>query len=277
MPVPGLSDLHEHVRTHRGCGFEICESATHLVPGEGSETADVMIVGEAPGKSEDEQGRPFVGRSGKFLDELLAEAGLDRESVYITNVVKARPPGNRDPTRAEVEHWMQAKVDATDLVQTTLLEAYRAFDKFEGASEGEWLAWLRRILSHNATDFVRQYCGTAKRQMRRERPLQPVGPDGSRVMGWEPSAHCETPSQIAIRRECELEVAEAVERLPPDYREVIMLRNLQRLPFDEVARRMGRSRPATQREHGAMLRCEREHMTTTTSTGWRFQTGTGRE
>src|SRR5687768_13000195 len=65
VPMPGLSDLHEHVRTHGGCGFEICESATHLVPGEGSETADVMIVGEAPGKSEDEQGRPFVGRSGK--------------------------------------------------------------------------------------------------------------------------------------------------------------------------------------------------------------------
>jgi DNA polymerase len=66
----------------------------------------VVIVGEAPGKSEDEQGRPFVGRAGKLLDELLAEAGLERGDVYITNVVKARPPGNRDPKPAEVAHWM---------------------------------------------------------------------------------------------------------------------------------------------------------------------------
>ena len=65
-----------------------------------------MLVGEAPGKSEDEQGRPFVGRSGKLLDELLAAAGLERGDVYITNVVKARPPGNRDPKPAEVAHWM---------------------------------------------------------------------------------------------------------------------------------------------------------------------------
>jgi DNA polymerase len=65
-----------------------------------------MIVGEAPGRMEDEQGRPLVGRAGQLLDELLAQAGLARGDVFITNVVKARPPGNRDPTRAEVEHWM---------------------------------------------------------------------------------------------------------------------------------------------------------------------------
>src|ERR1044072_2732154 len=95
--LPALEDLHEEIRTHGGCGFEPCESATHMVPGEGDPNAAIMIVGEAPGASEDEQGRPFVGRSGKLLDELLAAAGLEREQVYITNVVKARPPGNRDP------------------------------------------------------------------------------------------------------------------------------------------------------------------------------------
>jgi uracil-DNA glycosylase len=104
--MTALEDLHEEIRNHGGCGFEICEAATNLVPGEGSETADVMIVGEAPGASEDKQGRPFVGRAGRLLDDLLAEAGLAREDVYITNVVKARPPGNRDPRAAEVEHWM---------------------------------------------------------------------------------------------------------------------------------------------------------------------------
>jgi DNA polymerase len=105
-PQVRLSDLHEHIRSHRGCGFAICEEAINLVPGEGPEGAEVMLVGEAPGRSEDEQGRPFVGRAGMLLDELLAEAGLARGDVFITNVVKARPPGNRDPTRAEVEHWM---------------------------------------------------------------------------------------------------------------------------------------------------------------------------
>src|SRR3954447_21422657 len=105
-PQGRLSELHEDIRTHRGCGLALCAGALNLVPGEGPADARVMVVGEAPGRFEDESGRPFVGRAGALLDELLAAAGLARERVYITNVVKARPPGNRDPTRAEVEHWM---------------------------------------------------------------------------------------------------------------------------------------------------------------------------
>jgi uracil-DNA glycosylase family 4 len=104
--MDALDALHDTIRTHRGCGFEICENATNMVPGEGNPTAAVMLVGEAPGASEDEQGRPFVGRAGKLLDLLLEEAGLEREDVYITNVVKARPPGNRDPKAPEVAHHM---------------------------------------------------------------------------------------------------------------------------------------------------------------------------
>jgi uracil-DNA glycosylase len=108
-----LSELHEEIRTHGGCGFEICESATNIVPGEGSPTADVMLVGEAPGASEDKQGRPFVGRAGKLLDQLLEAAGLVRDDVFITNVVKARPPGNRDPKASEVAHhlpWLEQQL-----------------------------------------------------------------------------------------------------------------------------------------------------------------------
>jgi uracil-DNA glycosylase len=101
-----LDALNEEIRTHTGCGFEICETATNIVPGEGNPTADVLLVGEAPGASEDKQGRPFVGRSGKLLDQLLAEAGLVRDDVFITNVVKARPPGNRDPKADEVAHYL---------------------------------------------------------------------------------------------------------------------------------------------------------------------------
>ena len=108
-----LDSLHEEIRTHRGCGFEICENATHIVPGEGSHAAEIMLIGEAPGAREDELGRPFVGRSGQLLDELLAEAGLARADVFITNVVKARPPGNRDPRADEVAHhlpWLEQQL-----------------------------------------------------------------------------------------------------------------------------------------------------------------------
>ena len=104
--VARLGALQDEVRGHGGCGFEICEQATHLVPGEGDAGAAVMVVGEAPGAGEDKQGRPFVGQAGKLLDRLLEEAGLPRAEVYVTNVVKARPPGNRDPKAPEVAHWM---------------------------------------------------------------------------------------------------------------------------------------------------------------------------
>ena len=70
---------------------------THAVPGEGPEDAEIMFIGEAPGFHEDQQGRPFVGAAGQFLEELLESIGLTRDDVYITNVIKCRPPGNRDP------------------------------------------------------------------------------------------------------------------------------------------------------------------------------------
>jgi uracil-DNA glycosylase len=111
--MDALEALHEEIRSHRGCGFELCEQATQLVPGEGDPAADVMLVGEAPGAAEDKQGRPFVGRAGKLLDELLREAGLERADVFITNVVKARPPGNRDPKAPEVAHhlpWLEQQL-----------------------------------------------------------------------------------------------------------------------------------------------------------------------
>ena len=104
--MDALDALHEEIRTHTGCGFAICEEAQHIVPGEGAGDADVMLVGEAPGASEDKAGRPFVGRAGRLLDELLEAAGVARGDVFITNVVKARPPGNRDPKADEIAHYM---------------------------------------------------------------------------------------------------------------------------------------------------------------------------
>ncbi len=76
---------------------------TKAVPGEGPENADLMFIGEAPGFHEDQQGRPFVGAAGKFLEELVESIGLTRKDVYIANVIKCRPPGNRDPLPDEIE------------------------------------------------------------------------------------------------------------------------------------------------------------------------------
>jgi RNA polymerase sigma-70 factor (ECF subfamily) len=147
--------------------------------------------------------------------------------------------------RCQVESWLRVKVDASDLVQETMLEAHRDFGDFDGSSEKEWLAWLRKILSHNAADFVRRYRGTAKRGATRE--VRFADPADSRLRGApEPTAPGDTPSQELARLDDELRVAVALTGLPPDYQEVVVLRNLQRLAFNEVAERMGRSRPAVQ-------------------------------
>jgi DNA polymerase len=112
-----LQAIADDLLGHVPCGFAVCEEATNLVPGDGNPDAEVVIVGEAPGASEDKQGRPFVGRAGKLLDALLAEAGLERPDVFVTNVVKARPPGNRDPKADEVEHhlpWLLAQLEVIE-------------------------------------------------------------------------------------------------------------------------------------------------------------------
>ena len=99
MPEPGTKQL-EQIRaeiTEQNICPDLAQAATHLVMGDGHPNADIMFIGEAPGKNEDLQGKPFVGAAGKFLDEMLASVGLERGDVYITNIVKYRPPGNRDP------------------------------------------------------------------------------------------------------------------------------------------------------------------------------------
>jgi RNA polymerase sigma-70 factor (ECF subfamily) len=143
-----------------------------------------------------------------------------------------------------VASWLKSKVDASDLVQQTLLEAHRGLANFRGTTEGEWLAWLKRILSHNAADFVRRYHGVEKRCAAREVSL--AAPDDSQLPAPQLSDGGPTPSQLIMQKEMQLQVADAVARLPEDYQEVVILRNLQQLPFDEVAERMGRSRPAVQ-------------------------------
>jgi len=93
----------------------------HAVPGEGPLNARVMLIGEAPGRVEDEEGRPFVGAAGRLLNELLSMAGLSRGEVYITNLVKCRPPNNRDPMPDEVESCRQYLVSQILIIKPRIL------------------------------------------------------------------------------------------------------------------------------------------------------------
>jgi len=95
------------------CPCALRDTALQAVVGEGSATADIMFIGEAPGKNEDEQGIPFVGAAGKLLAEMLRTIGLKREDIYITNIVKYRPPDNRDPLPEEINAcmpWLHAEI-----------------------------------------------------------------------------------------------------------------------------------------------------------------------
>ena len=96
-----LKELHKKWFTKNTCGLKT--TATQPVPGDGSADAEIVFIGEAPGKSEDEQGIPFIGAAGKFLAEMLGQIKMKRENIYITNIVKYRPPNNRDPEPSEKE------------------------------------------------------------------------------------------------------------------------------------------------------------------------------
>ena len=93
-------EVYQQITSCTAC--DLSEGRTNAVPGEGSQVADIMFIGEAPGYYEDRDGRPFIGQAGKLLDEMLAKINLDRKDVYVTNMVKCRPPNNRDPLPEEI-------------------------------------------------------------------------------------------------------------------------------------------------------------------------------
>ncbi len=100
---------------------ELKAGATQLVFADGSADAEIVFIGEAPGKNEDEQGKPFVGAAGKFLNEMLEMIGLERKDIYITNIVKYRPPNNRDPEPAEKEAWLPVLQEQLNIMQPKLI------------------------------------------------------------------------------------------------------------------------------------------------------------
>ena len=130
-----LTELYKEIRACRKC--ILSQGRTNAVPGEGPEHADILFIGEGPGFHEDRQGRPFVGAAGKYLEELLERIGLKREEVYIANVVKCRPPGNRDPLPEEIEACRPYLDKQIDLIRPRLIITLGRFSMhryFPGAS-----------------------------------------------------------------------------------------------------------------------------------------------
>jgi RNA polymerase sigma-70 factor, ECF subfamily len=143
--------------------------------------------------------------------------------------------------RLQIGKRLQGKLDPSDLVQETFLEAHRDFAQFRGGSEAEFVNWLRQILAMNLANLVRHYYGTQRRDVRLERELAVDLDQSSRVLDRGLVAAGSTPSQQAARREQAVLLADALGRLPQDYREVIILRHLEGLTFPEVAHRLGRT------------------------------------
>lgn len=130
-----LNELYKEIERCRDC--ELAKHRTRVVPGEGPENSKLFFIGEAPGWHEDQQGRPFVGPAGKFLEELLALIGFKREQVYIANVIKCRPPNNRDPLPGEIQacsKWLDRQIEIIHPLMIITLGRYSLAKFFHNQS-----------------------------------------------------------------------------------------------------------------------------------------------
>ena len=143
--------------------------------------------------------------------------------------------------RLQIKSRLQGKLDASDLVQETLMQAHRDFEQFRGTSEREFVQWLRKIMAYKVANVVRRYYETKRRDVRLERALEDELNQSSRFLGEKLTASGTSPSQQAIRREQEVLLADAIEQLPNDYREVMILHHLEGMSMQDIARQMGRS------------------------------------
>jgi len=143
--------------------------------------------------------------------------------------------------RVQISRRLQGKAEAADVVQETFLEAAKGFANFRGGVEAELTAWLRQILAGRLAALARRYLGTQARDVRMERVLGAELDQSSQALGSYLAADQSTPSQHVSKREQAVLLADALNKLPPDYRDVLILRSLEGLPFSEVAAKMGRS------------------------------------
>jgi RNA polymerase sigma-70 factor, ECF subfamily len=143
--------------------------------------------------------------------------------------------------RLQVEPRFRAKFDPSDIVQQTMLEAVRGWPMFRGKSEAELAAWLRQILAHALAHEVRRFGGAQRRDIAREMSLEQALAESSRRLGAALQGPESSPSERAGRHELELKLADALSRLPADYAEIVLLRNVEGLSHEDAAARMGRS------------------------------------
>jgi uracil-DNA glycosylase len=183
-------------RDARGCTRcpELARSRHTVVFGAGNANAELMFVGEAPGRNEDEQGLPFVGQAGQLLDTLLGEIGLSRDQVFVTNVLRCRPPGNRDPLPAEIERCEDYLFRTIDLVQPTVICTLGNF--------------ATKLLRHDTTGIMRLH---GQAEVRR------VGPRAVRLFPvFHPAAALYTPSNVDVLRGDFARLPEVLAQGPPE-------------------------------------------------------------
>jgi DNA polymerase len=165
----------------RGCTRcpQLAQTRHTVVFGAGNADADLMFVGEAPGRNEDEQGLPFVGQAGRLLDTLLAEIGLSRDAVFVTNVLRCRPPGNRDPHPVEIERCQDYLFRTIELVRPVVICTLGNF--------------ATKLLRHDTTGIMRLH-GRAE--------IRVVGPRAVRLFPvFHPAAALYTPSNVDALRQ----------------------------------------------------------------------------
>ena len=137
--MSALAELYQEIEACQDCE-ELARTRNRVVPGAGNEHAKIVFIGEAPGFNEDQQGLPFVGQAGQFLDHLLNSIGLKRSDVYICNVIKCRPPGNRDPLPTEImncKKWLDRQLELISPKMIVTLGRYSLAKFFPGETIGK--------------------------------------------------------------------------------------------------------------------------------------------
>lgn len=195
-----------------------------------------MVSDPSDNRSEE----PSVGRSAEPLME-RSQVGSEADR---TAWLMSYEAWLKLLARLEIDSRFAGKFSASDAVQQTLLEAWKDWDRFRGQTQQQRLAWLRKILAHQLARLARHYAGAQKRDVAREVSLEQSLSCASQRLEAFVADRGPTPSRVVEQREQQLELAQVLERLPEEYREVLILRNLEELSHSEIAQRMGRSEGA---------------------------------
>jgi DNA polymerase len=169
--TPDMNSLEEIARRVRACtDCPLSAGRTHAVPGEGPSDAKVMFIGEGPGYHEDQQGRPFVGPAGRFLEALLASIDMRREQVFIANMVKCRPPNNRDPLPAEIaacSKYLDRQVELVDPRLIVTLGRYSLAKFFPKESIGRARGRAREVDGRTVYPMMHPAAALHRQELRR--------------------------------------------------------------------------------------------------------------